>query len=230
MPCFDGQLCLSDRQASPSGAVDAEQPLGREILGRPLTAEGAAWCVYGLSLALAVVGAVLWFLNRDLGGAVFVPPLLLVRALPRSGVVVAVRRRGHRIGWLFLGMGLAAAAQHRWPCVAAVGLPHRNQHLARQSRSERTVATDLIGVRQADALLRANGTILQAATRPIRCGAGSGRSCRTSRSSACPGVHRVWVTLDTSPAQRKVSLNGLCSPPEPQIPEERPLAVPGNAG
>lgn len=85
MPCFDGQLCLSDRQASPSGAVDAEQPLGREILGRPLTAEGAAWCVYGLSLALAVVGAVLWFLNRDLGGAVFVPPLLLVRALPRSG-------------------------------------------------------------------------------------------------------------------------------------------------
>lgn len=146
------------------------------------------------------------------------------------GGVVAVRRRGHRIGWLFLGMGLAAAAQHRWPCVAAVGLPHRNQHLARQSRSERTVATDLIGVRQADALLRANGTILQAATRPIRCGAGSGRSCRTSRSSACPGVHRVWVTLDTSPAQRKVSLNGLCSPPEPQIPEERPLAVPGNAG
>ena len=66
--------------------------------------------MYGLSLALAVVRAVLWFLNRDLGGAVFVPPLLLVPGIASVGVVVAVRRRGHRIGWLFLGMGLAAAA------------------------------------------------------------------------------------------------------------------------
>jgi hypothetical protein len=89
--------------------VDAEQSLGRGILGRPLTAEGAAWCVWGLSLALAVVGAVLWFLNRDLGGAVFVLHLLLVPGLASVGVVVAVRRRGHRIGWLFRGMGLVAA-------------------------------------------------------------------------------------------------------------------------
>ena len=89
--------------------MDAEQSLSRGILGRPLTAEGVAWSVWGLSLALAVVGAVLWFLNRDLGGAAFVPQLLLVPGFASVGVVVAVRRRGHRIGWLFLSMGLVAA-------------------------------------------------------------------------------------------------------------------------
>jgi two-component system NarL family sensor kinase len=89
--------------------VDAEQSLSRGILGRPLTAEGVAWSVWGLALALAVVGAVLWFLNRDLGGAAFVPQLLLVPGFASVGVVVAVRRRGHRIGWLFLSMGLVAA-------------------------------------------------------------------------------------------------------------------------
>jgi two-component system NarL family sensor kinase len=89
--------------------VDAEQSLSRGILGRPLTAEGVAWSVWGLSLSLAVVGAVLWFLNRDLGGAAFVPQLLLVPGFASVGVVVAVRRRGHRIGWLFLSMGLVAA-------------------------------------------------------------------------------------------------------------------------
>jgi signal transduction histidine kinase len=52
---------------------------------------------------------VLWFLNRDLGGAAFVPQLLLVPGFASVGVVVAVRRRGHRIGWLFLSMGLVAA-------------------------------------------------------------------------------------------------------------------------
>jgi hypothetical protein len=89
--------------------VEAEQSLGRGLLGRPLTADAVAWCGWGLSLALAVVGAVLWFLNRDLGGAVFVPHLLLVPGFASVGVVVAIRRWGHRIGWLFLGMGLAAA-------------------------------------------------------------------------------------------------------------------------
>ena len=89
--------------------MDAEQSLSRGILGRSLTAEGVAWSVWGLSLALAVVGAVLWFLNRDLGGAAFVPQLLLVPGFASVGVVVAVRRRGHRIGWLFLSMGLVAA-------------------------------------------------------------------------------------------------------------------------
>jgi two-component system NarL family sensor kinase len=89
--------------------VDAEQSLGRGTLGRPLTADSVAWFAWGLSLMLAVVGAVLWFLNRDLGGAVFVPHLLLVPWFASVGVVVAVRRPGHRVGWLFLGMGLVAA-------------------------------------------------------------------------------------------------------------------------
>ena len=89
--------------------MDAEQSLGRGTLGRPLTADSVAWFAWGLSLMLAVVGAVLWFLNRDLGGAVFVPHLLLVPWFASVGVVVAVRRPGHRVGWLFLGMGLVAA-------------------------------------------------------------------------------------------------------------------------
>jgi signal transduction histidine kinase len=89
--------------------VDAEQSLRRGILGTPLTAEAVGWCVWGLSLPLAVAGAVLWVLNRDLGGAAFVPQLLLVPGFASVGVVVAVRRPDHRIGWLFLGMGLVAA-------------------------------------------------------------------------------------------------------------------------
>jgi site-specific recombinase XerD len=39
------------------------------------------------------------------------------------------------------------------------------RHLRAENRSERTIATYLIGLRQADAFLRANGTTLQAATR-----------------------------------------------------------------
>jgi hypothetical protein len=35
---------------------------------------------------------VLWFLNRDLGGVVFVPYLLLVPGFASVGVMVAVRR------------------------------------------------------------------------------------------------------------------------------------------
>jgi hypothetical protein len=92
-----------------AGRVDAEQSLRRGILGRPLTAEAVGWCVWGLSLPLAVAGAVLWVLNRDLGGAAFVSQLLLVPGFASVGVVVAVRRPDHRIGWLFLGMGLVAA-------------------------------------------------------------------------------------------------------------------------
>jgi len=40
---------------------------------------------------------------------VFVPHLLLVPGFASVGVVVAVRRPDHRVGWLFLGMGLVAA-------------------------------------------------------------------------------------------------------------------------
>ena len=65
------------------------------------------------------------------------------------------------------------------------------RHLRAENRSERTIATYLIDLCQDDAFLHAHGTILAAATRPTRCGAGSGRSCRTSRSSACPGGHRL---------------------------------------
>jgi site-specific recombinase XerD len=39
------------------------------------------------------------------------------------------------------------------------------RHLRAENRSERTIATYLIGLRQADAFLRAHGTTLQAATR-----------------------------------------------------------------
>ena len=77
--------CEGVRWSEGAGRVDAEQSLSRGILGRPLTAEAVAWCGWRLALALAVVGAVLWFLNRDLGGAVFVPHLLLVPGFASVG-------------------------------------------------------------------------------------------------------------------------------------------------
>jgi hypothetical protein len=59
-----------------------------------------------LLLHLAVV---LLILNRDLGVRALTPHLFVVPGFAVVGLVLAVRRPGHPIGWLFVAMGLVAA-------------------------------------------------------------------------------------------------------------------------
>ena len=89
------------------------------------------------------------------------------------------------------------------------------RHLRAENRSERTIATYLIGLCQDDAFLHAHGTILEAATRlPDAAQEAADRAGQAGPQRA-PEV-TGWVTLDTFPALRKVSLNRLCSPSEPR--------------
>jgi hypothetical protein len=70
-----------------------------------------AWALTGLSTVLLVLAVVLLVLNRDLGFDALSPHLFLVPGFAVVGLVLAVRRLGHAIGWLFVGMGLVAAVQ-----------------------------------------------------------------------------------------------------------------------
>jgi hypothetical protein len=68
-----------------------------------------AWTLTALSALLLVLAVVLLVLNRDLGFRALTPHLVLVPGFAVVGLVLAVRRPGHAIGWLFVGMGLVAA-------------------------------------------------------------------------------------------------------------------------
>jgi hypothetical protein len=68
-----------------------------------------AWALTALSALLLVLAVVLLVLNRDLGFRALTPHLVLVPGFAVVGLVLAVRRPGHAIGWLFVGMGLVAA-------------------------------------------------------------------------------------------------------------------------
>jgi hypothetical protein len=70
-----------------------------------------AWTLTALSALLLVLAVVLLVLNRDLGFRVLSPHLFVVPGFAVVGLVLAVRRPGHTIGWLFVGMGLVAAVQ-----------------------------------------------------------------------------------------------------------------------
>ena len=70
-----------------------------------------AWALTVLSALLLVLAVVLLVLNRDLGFRALSPHLVLVPGFAVVGLVLAVRRPGHGIGWLFVGMGLVAALQ-----------------------------------------------------------------------------------------------------------------------
>ena len=69
------------------------------------------WTLTALSALLLVLAVVLLVLNRDLGFRVLSPHLFVVPGFAVVGLVLAVRRPGHTIGWLFVGMGLVAAVQ-----------------------------------------------------------------------------------------------------------------------
>jgi hypothetical protein len=62
-----------------------------------------------LSALLLVLAVVLLVLNRDLGFRALIPHLVVVPGFAVVGLVLAVRRPGHAIGWLFVAMGLVAA-------------------------------------------------------------------------------------------------------------------------
>jgi hypothetical protein len=68
-----------------------------------------AWSLTALSALLLVLVVVLLVPNQDLGFRALTPHLALVPGFAVVGLVLAVRRPGHAIGWLFVGMGLVAA-------------------------------------------------------------------------------------------------------------------------
>jgi hypothetical protein len=70
-----------------------------------------AWALTALSTVMLVLAVVLLLLNRDLGFNALSPHLFLVPGFAVVGLVLAVRRPGNAIGWLFVGMGLIAAVQ-----------------------------------------------------------------------------------------------------------------------
>jgi hypothetical protein len=68
-----------------------------------------AWPLWGLSMALALGSAWLWVGNGLLDPRAFPAFLPLVPGFATVGALIAARR-GHRIGWLFLCVGVSAAA------------------------------------------------------------------------------------------------------------------------
>jgi hypothetical protein len=74
-----------------------------------MAARRLAWPLWGLSMVLAVGSAALWVRNGVFDARSFSAFLFLVPGYATVGALIAVRRR-NRIGWLFLGVGVAAAA------------------------------------------------------------------------------------------------------------------------
>ena len=93
-----------ERSSTPGGA---RQPAMSELNRR-----GAGWLAWALtagSALLLLLAVALLALNRELGWRALSPHLFLVPGFAVVGLVLAVRRPGHRIGWLFVAMGLVAA-------------------------------------------------------------------------------------------------------------------------
>jgi hypothetical protein len=98
---------------------DGEQPAASGHVDRPVAvrlvsdraAARLAKALTALSAVLLVLAVVLLLLNRDLGFKALSPHLFLVPGFAVVGLVLAVRRPDHAIGWLFVGMGLVAAVQ-----------------------------------------------------------------------------------------------------------------------
>ena len=68
-----------------------------------------AWTLTAGSALLLLMAVVLLVSQRALGWSALSPHLFLVPGFAMVGLVLAVRRPGHPIGWLFVAMGLVAA-------------------------------------------------------------------------------------------------------------------------
>ena len=106
----DGGVKTTKHERSSTSTEHSDQP----VASGPISQRGAA----GLARALTVVSALLLVLavmlrglNWELGLRSLSPHLFVVPGFAVVGLVLAVRRPGHAIGWLFVGMGLIAAVQ-----------------------------------------------------------------------------------------------------------------------
>ena len=96
----------SGKRSAASRPVD--EPDGSSLVSVPGVTH-LAWALTALSALLLVLAVVLLVLNRDLGLRALTPHLVLVPGFAVVGLVLAMRRPGHAIGWLFVGIGLVAA-------------------------------------------------------------------------------------------------------------------------
>ena len=94
------------KRSAASRPVDG--PDGSSLVSAPAGAR-LAWALTALSALLLVLAVALLVLNRDLGFRALSPHLVVVPGFAVVGLVLAVRRPGHAIGWLFVAMGLVAA-------------------------------------------------------------------------------------------------------------------------
>jgi hypothetical protein len=85
----------------------AHQPARSGFDGRG--ARGLAWALTAGSALLLLLAVVLLALNRGQGWRALSPHLFVVPGFAVVGLVLAVRRPRHPIGWLFVAMGLVAA-------------------------------------------------------------------------------------------------------------------------
>jgi hypothetical protein len=97
------------RRSAASRPVDG--PDRSSLVNGAPAAPRLAWALTALSALLLVLALVLLVLNRDLGIRALTPHLVVVPGFAVVGLVLAVRRPGHAIGWLFVAMGLVAAIQ-----------------------------------------------------------------------------------------------------------------------
>jgi hypothetical protein len=96
------------KRPAASGHVD--RPVAAGLVSDRAAAR-LAKALTALSAVLLVLAVFLLVLNRDLGFSALSPHLFVVPGFAVVGLVLAVRRPGHAIGWLFVGMGLVASVQ-----------------------------------------------------------------------------------------------------------------------
>jgi hypothetical protein len=85
------------KRSAASRPVD--EPDGSSLVSAPAITH-VAWALTALSALLLVLAVGLLVLNRDLGFRALTPHLVLVPGFAVVGLVLAVRRPGHAIGWL----------------------------------------------------------------------------------------------------------------------------------
>jgi hypothetical protein len=109
-PTQNGGMNTNQDGKRPAASGQVDRPVAAGLVSDRAAAR-LATALTALSAVLLVLAVVLLVLNRDLGSKVLSLHLLLVPGFAVVGLVLAVRRPDHAIGWLFVGMGLVAAVQ-----------------------------------------------------------------------------------------------------------------------